>query len=538
MWVSNWADNALKEVLSEMNTSHAVRDKINEKLRVNTGTGAGSLANRPLNIPGNVTSNVTPLYNPNSGHLNLFDSSIPRTVTVPSGNLNLNYTVPQTGLGEGYVRNPTTMVRNPNYVKTINSADPLEWNPSSLRNAYADKPNKFTGAGTALRTLTGLVALDEAINGNPTALGMLLPNAAGIGLGSLLYSTPLNEGEDEKMQFINLPWKGSVLAATNGTDIGVANPDVAKEYADSIASSLNFESPVQQQTAPLKPSLDPNDLLNEAIKYRKLNNIIKKGAIVGPQEDSQITVQGAPEVVPETDTMEVVNLDETPIKKSAGEITKAPVESNTKTYDANGNLVSGSDPKVNTSNNTQRTLGTKPQPKGYITDGDRTTVIGDTKVPAKTSTSSVANPPADATTVHATPKTASTSSASVKQGNFTRRRNRTSLLSTPELTKAILNGEFGNGKERIANLTAQGYSPEQIKAAQDQINSTVRPVRRNRAPVQQRRVAPTLSEAVMYNRPDTVPAQVPVTRPNTNPSGYTKGHEAVFNPRTGRLEFI
>ena len=68
----------------------------------------------------------------------------------------------------------------------------------------------------------------------------------------------------------------------------------------------------------------------------------------------------------------------------------------------------------------------------------------------------------------------------------------------------------------------------------------MRPIRRgaSRAPVQQRRVSPTLAEAVIYNRPDTIPVQTPVTRPNTNASGYTKGHEAVFNPRTGRLEFI
>lgn len=353
--------------------------------------------------------------------------------------------------------------------------------------------------------ITGLAAIADAVyNKDESALAYLL----GMGPGSLVASTPLNAGENEQLAFMER--------------------QRAAEQAHQLEPVVNR---LEQQVSQLKPLVDPDDLLNEAIKYRKLNNAIKKGATIEPQEYPQIALQGTGD----TDDAEETSIDETPTKKSAGEITPSSVEVNTKTYDANGNLVSGSDPKVNTSKNTQKTLGTTPQGSGYITNEDKTVTVGDAKVPAKTTTS---NPPADATTVPAPAKT--NSSAPAKQSNFTRQRNRTSLLSTPELTRAILNNEFGNGKERRDNLLAQGYSPEQIQAAQDQINKMMRPVRRgaSRAPVQQRHVSPTLAEAVIYNRPDTLPVQTPVTRPNTNASGYTKGHEAVFNPRTGRLEFI
>lgn len=234
-----WSDNLLKEVLSEMATSHSARDKINEKIKVNTGTG--SLVNRPLNIP----NNVAPVLQPDAEYLRLFNSDMPKTVAVSSGNLSPYYEIPQTGLGEGYVRDPTYVPKSPSYV---NSNNPLEWHPSSF-NEPKINPFSFNDiARPALGTLAGLAALDEAINGkNPTALGMLIPNAAGMGLGSLFYSTPLNEGEDAMIAAINagsnLPFQGSVAAATNGTDIGVADPNAAKQYADSIAYSLNLEKP-------------------------------------------------------------------------------------------------------------------------------------------------------------------------------------------------------------------------------------------------------------------------------------------------------
>lgn len=399
-------------------------------------------------------------------------------------------------------------------------------NARSVDPAYTISPPRSVSGGTSRVSLgniakgalgiTGLAAIADAVyNKDESALAYLL----GMGPGSLVASTPLNAGENEQLAFMER--------------------QRTAEQAHALEPVVNR---LEQQVSQLKPSADSNDLLNEAIKYdRFIKNAMQKGTATVPQEDSQIVIQGAPEAKPEND-MEVADLDETPVRKSAGEITPSSVEVNTKTYDANGNLVSGSDPKVNTSKNTQKTLGTTSQAKGYITDGNRTVTVGNAKAPAKTSSNSaespVANPPADATTVPASSKTDSSTPA--KQGNFTRQRNKTSLLSTPELTRAILNNEFGNGKERIDNLTAQGYSPEQIQAAQDQINRMMRPVRSrtSRAPVPQRRISPTLAEAVIYNRPDTIPAQTPVTRSNTNASGYTKGHEAVFNPRTGRLEFI
>lgn len=400
--------------------------------------------------------------------------------------------------------------------KYISPSAPINVLPSGLKPfridsnnvAYPPRSMPNVSLGNVAKGALGVVGLaavaDAVYNKDESALAYLL----GMGPGSLAASTPLNAGEDEQLAFMER--------------------QRAAEQAHKLEPVVNR---LEQQVSQLKPPVNPNDLLNEAIKYRKLNNAIQRGTAIEPQEYSQIALQGTGG----TDDAEETRLDETPIKKSAGEITPSSVKVDTKTYDANGNLVSGSDPKINTSKNMQRTLGTTPQGTGYITSEDKTVTLGNAKVPAKTTTS---NPPADATTVPAPSKT--NSSAPAKQGNFTRQRNRTSLLSTPELTKAILNNEFGNGKERRDNLLAQGYSPEQIQAAQDQINKMMRPVRRgaSRAPVQQRRVSPTLAEAVLYNRPDTIPVQKPVTRSNTNASGYTKGHEAVFNPRTGRLEFI
>ena len=56
-----------------------------------------------------------------------------------------------------------------------------------------------------------------------------------------------------------------------------------------------------------------------------------------------------------------------------------------------------------------------------------------------------------------------------------------------------------------------------------------------------RSIAPTVTDAIRYNRSDFIPNSVNTnTNTNTNAvsTGYAAGHEARFNPVTGRLEFI
>ena len=322
---------------------------------------------------------------------------------------------------------------------SVSAADAMSLSSRPVDPASTISPPRSVPGGTPKVSLgniakgtlgfLGLAAVADAVyNKDESALAYLL----GMGPGSLVASTPLNAGEDEQLAFMQ------------------RQQEAEQAYQRELAQKAE-----QQQVASPKPqnSVDPDDLLKEAIKYRKLNNAIRRGApLIEPQEEAQMVVQGAPEVKPEND-MEVAPLDETPIRKSAGE-------------------------------------STTPQSKNYITDGTKTTTFDKDKSLTKTSTS---NPPANATTVPAPSK--KNSSVTARQNNTTR---------------------------------------------QAQTSRTAQPVRNrtSRAPVQQRRVSPTLAEAVIYNRPDTLPVQTPVTRPNTNASGYTKGHEAVFNPRTGRLEFI
>ena len=128
--------------------------------------------------------------------------------------------------------------------------------------------------------------------------------------------------------------------------------------------------------------------------------------------------------------------------------------------------------------------------------------------------------------------TGNTVSEGLKRGNHTVYDG----FDPAKLAYEIKQGQHGNGTNRIQRLTQLGYTPEQIKAAQDLINQSMK---RGTVPTAliKRSIAPTVTDAIRYNRNDFIPNNSNATT-NTVSTGYATGHEARFNPVTGRLEFI
>lgn len=105
-----------------------------------------------------------------------------------------------------------------------------------------------------------------------------------------------------------------------------------------------------------------------------------------------------------------------------------------------------------------------------------------------------------------------------------------------KLAYEIKQGQHGNGEKRLQRLVQLGYTPEQIKAAQTLVNQSIRHGTVPTALIK-RSIAPTVTDAIRYNRNDLIPNSAN-TSTNTVSTGYATGHEARFNPVTGRLEFI
>ena len=93
-----------------------------------------------------------------------------------------------------------------------------------------------------------------------------------------------------------------------------------------------------------------------------------------------------------------------------------------------------------------------------------------------------------------------------------------SLLSTQDLAKGIIANKYGNGTNRINNLTALGYSMDQIKAAQQAVNQMLRRPVRRQVPS---RTARTSIDEVIAN-PSTPVAQ-PAPASNTYQYNATGG---------------
>ena len=105
-----------------------------------------------------------------------------------------------------------------------------------------------------------------------------------------------------------------------------------------------------------------------------------------------------------------------------------------------------------------------------------------------------------------------------------------SLLGLDELAKAIINNQYGVGLARKQKLLSEGYSPEQIDAAQKLVNKQMqRPVRT--APVVKNTVDAVISPTVNTNT--TAPVVTEPVRQGYNPSGYVTGHEAYYDPISG-----
>lgn len=107
-----------------------------------------------------------------------------------------------------------------------------------------------------------------------------------------------------------------------------------------------------------------------------------------------------------------------------------------------------------------------------------------------------------------------------------------SLLGLDELAKAIIDNKYGVGLARKQKLLSEGYSPEQINAAQKLVNKQMqKPVRTT--PVVKKTVDAVITPTV--NTTASV-VQEPV-RQGYNSSGYATGHEAYYDPISGQLRY-